>query len=135
MIYAPVQMAADLPAHYEGHPGFQFILDVPTDWSTTKVLNGEIGEFITTARKDRFSSDWFLGSITNEQRRKVNISLSFLDKEHNYKAIVYKDPDDGGWLENPEEVVIVEKYVTYKDEIEIDLLPGGGQAIHFKAQK
>ena len=135
VIYAPVQMAADLPAHYEGHPGFQFILDVPTDWSTTKVLNGEIGEFITTARKDRFSSDWFLGSITNEQRRKVNISLSFLDKEHNYKAIVYKDPDDGGWLENPEEVVIVEKYVTYKDEIEIDLLPGGGQAIHFKAQK
>ena len=135
VIYAPVQMAADLPAHYEGHPGFQFILDVPTDWSTTKVLNGEIGEFITTARKDRFSSDWFLGSITNEQRRKVNISLSFLDKEHNYKAIVYKDPDDGGWLENPEEVVIVEKYVTYRDEIEIDLLPGGGQAIHFKAQK
>ena len=135
VIYAPVQMAADLPSHYEDHPGFQFILDVPTDWSTTKVLNGEIGEFITTARKDRFSSDWFLGSITNEQRRKVNISLSFLDKEHNYKAIVYKDPDDGGWLENPEEVVIVEKYVTYKDEIEIDLLPGGGQAIHFKAQK
>ena len=76
-----------------------------------------------------------LGSITNEQGRKVNISLSFLDKEHNYKAIIYKDPDDGGWLENPEEVVIVEKYVTYKDEIEIDLLPGGGQAIHFKAQK
>ena len=69
VIYAPVQMAADLPAHYEGHPGFQFILDVPTDWSTTKVLNGEIGEFITTARKDRFSSDWFLGSITNEQGR------------------------------------------------------------------
>ena len=135
VIYAPVQMAADLPSHYEDHPGFQFILDVPTDWSTTKVLNGEIGEFITTARKDRFSSDWFLGSITNEQRRKVNISLSFLDKEFDYKAIVYKDPDDGGWLENPEEVVIVEKYVTYKDEIEIDLLPGGGQAIHFKALK
>ena len=51
VIYAPVQMAADLPKHYEGHPAFQFILDVPTDWENTITLNGEIGKYITVARK------------------------------------------------------------------------------------
>ena len=135
VIYAPVQMAADLPTHYEGHPGFQFILDVPTDWSKTKVLNGEIGKFITVVRKDRSSSDWFLGSITNEKGRSVNVPLSFLDKNQNYKAIIYTDPENGGWLKNPEKLVIKETNVTYMDELDIDLAPGGGQAIHFKRMK
>ena len=133
VIYAPVQMAADLPAHYEGHPGFQFILDVPTDWSKTKVLNGEIGKFITTARKDRFSSDWFVGSITNEEQRNLKVSLSFLDKNRSYEAIIYKDPDGGGWLKKPEELVISKVKVTHKDQLQLGLQPGGGQAIHFKA--
>ena len=135
VIYAPVQMAADLPTHYEGHPGFQFILDVPTDWSKTKVLNGEIGKFITVVRKDRSSSDWFLGSITNEKDRSVNVSLSFLDKNQNYKAIIYTDPENGGWQKSPEKLVIKEINVTYMGALDIDLAPGGGQAIHFKTIK
>ena len=44
VIYAPVQMAADLPENYEGHPAFQFIKEVPTDWETSICINGEIGE-------------------------------------------------------------------------------------------
>jgi len=131
VIYAPVQMAADLPENYEGNPAFQFILDVPTDWDKTIVLNGEIGEYITTVRKDINSEDWFLGSITNENGRDIDIKLSFLNDKVSYNATIYKDPIFGGWLSKPEEVEIENKIVHKDDNYKITLPPGGGQAIHF----
>ena len=129
VIYAPVQMAADLPKHYEGNPAFQFILDVPTDWEHTITLNGEIGKYITVARKDIGSDDWYLGSITNEDSRNINIDLSFLDDNRRYNATIYKDPTNGGWESNPEEVVIIEQVFNSNDTYEIVLPSGGGQAI------
>ena len=131
IIYAPVQMAADLPENYEGHPAFQFILDVPTDWEETIVLNGEIGKYITTVRKDINSDDWFLGSITNEKSRVLNINLSFLEEGKEYNATIYKDMKNGGWLKSPEKVEIETILFTNKDSHEIVLPEGGGQAIRF----
>ena len=131
VIYAPVQMAADLPEHYEGHPAFQFILDVPTDWEHTITLNGEIGEYITVVRKDINSNDWYLGSISNESPRNIEIDLSFLDEDKNYKATIYKDPIDGGWESKPEEIEITEQFFKKNDKYQIVLPSGGGQAIHF----
>jgi alpha-glucosidase len=131
IIYAPVQMAADLPSNYEGHPAFQFILDVPTDWEETIVLNGEIGKYITTVRKDINSDDWFLGSITNEDSRVLNINLSFLEDGEEYNGTIYKDVQNGGWLNSPEEIEIETLLFTNKDSHEIVLPEGGGQAIRF----
>lgn len=131
VIYAPIQMAADLPSNYEGHPAFQFILDVPTDWEKTIVLNGEIGKYITTVRKDINSDDWFLGSITNQNSREIEISLSFLEEEKEYKATIYKDNKNGGWLNKPEEIEIEEILITNRDSYKIILPDGGGQAIRF----
>ena len=69
VLYSPIQMAADLPENYAKYPKpFQFIKDVPVDWSDTRVLNGEVGDYVTIARKDRNSDDWYLGAITDEQR-------------------------------------------------------------------
>ena len=65
----------------------------------------------------------------------MNVSLSFLDKNQNYKAIIYTDPENGGWQKSPEKLVIKEINVTYMDALDIDLAPGGGQAIHFKTIK
>ena len=131
VIYAPVQMAADLPEHYEGHPAFQFILDVPTDWEHTITLNGEIGEYITVVRKDIDSNDWYLGSITNEDSREFEIDLSFLDDDKNYNATIYKDPANGGWESKPEEVKIIKQIFKKNDKYQIVLPSGGGQAIRF----
>ncbi|MBI45028.1 MAG: alpha-glucosidase [Candidatus Marinimicrobia bacterium] len=132
IIYAPVQMAADLPQNYEGHPAFQFILDVPVDWEKTHILNGEIGQYITTARKDINSDDWYLGSITNEDARDIEIKLSFLDPYKTYNATIYKDPSDGGWETKPEEIIIKElKGISYNQYYKIKLPKGGGQAIRF----
>ena len=131
VIYAPVQMAADLPENYTGHPAFQFILDVPTDWEQTIVLNGEIGQYITTVRKDNHSDDWYLGSITNENGRDLIINLSFLDPGIKYNATIYKDPDNGGWKSNPEEVIIDNIIIEKDSDYRLTLASGGGQAIRF----
>ena len=131
IIYAPIQMAADLPQNYEGHPAFQFILDVPTDWDNSIAINGEIGEYITMARKDVNSDDWYLGSITNEKGRSITVSFSFLEPNKSYNATIYKDPSGGGWLKSPEEVVIENMVVDYTTLYKMNLPEGGGQAIKF----
>ena len=131
VIYAPVQMAADLPENYEGHPAFQFIKDVPTDWENSVCINGEIGEYITMVRKDINSDDWYLGSITNENGRVLSVSLSFLDADKQYNATVYKDPEAGGWKKRPEEVVIQSQLVDSGSDLSIVIPSGGGQAIRF----
>ena len=129
VIYSPVQMAADLPEHYEGHPAFQFIRDVAVDWEETKVLNGEIGEFVTIARKERDGNRWFLGSITNENSRSIKISFDFLEKDQLYLARIYQDGENADWKENPTSYLIEEKEVNQGSNIEFMLAEGGGLAI------
>jgi hypothetical protein len=129
VIYSPIQMAADLPENYEGHPAFQFIRDVGVNWDETKVLDGEIGEFVTIARKERETGNWFVGSVTDENAREITIPLSFLDEGKTYRATIYKDGADAHWDKNPTSYEIENKEVTMTDELQIKLAPGGGVAI------
>jgi len=129
-IYSPVQMACDLPAHYEKYPdAFQFIKDVGVDWETTKVLDGEIGEFVTIARKEKGSGNWFIGSVTNEKPRAVSIKLDFLDPNQTYQAKIYRDGKDAHYRTNPESYAIESISVTSANTIEAQLSPGGGLAV------
>ena len=108
MTCSPVPSSIDGPAdgrgdtyeNYENMPPFQFIKDVPVVWDTTIAINGEIGEYVTIARKDRFSQDWYLGSITNDVERDFEIDLSFL-REGIYEATIYADHPNFDWESNP----------------------------------
>ena len=131
VIYSPLQMAADLPENYIDHPAFQFIRDVGVDWDTSIVLNGEIGDFITIARKERNTDNWFLGSITDENARKINISLNFLDRKLQYDAKIYSDDVNSHWDKNPTAYKIERRTVNNSNTIELNLAPGGGTAISF----
>ena len=131
IIYSPLQMAADLPENYEGNPAFQFIKDVGVDWDTSIVINGEIGDFITIARKERNTDKWFLGSITDENKRILEVSLSFLDDGKKYDAIIYSDAEDADWDRNPTAYKIEKKIVTNTDNLTLKFAPGGGTAISF----
>ena len=78
-------------------PGpFQFIKDVPVDWADTRVLNGEVGDYVTMARKDRGSDDWYLGAITDEQPRTLQVPLGFLDAGRRTIATIYRDGKGAG---------------------------------------
>lgn len=132
VIYSPIQMAADLPEHYEQHrEAFRFIEDVAVDWDETRVLDGEVGEYVTIARKDRNSRDWFLGSITDEHGRSLPVPLSFLEPGVRYRAEIYADGPDADFRSNPFAFKRVTREVTSADSLTITLAPGGGQAIRF----
>jgi hypothetical protein len=131
VIYSPLQMAADLPENYEGNPAFQFIKDVGVDWDTSIVLNGEIGDFITIARKERNTDKWFLGSITDENARILEVPLNFLDEGVEYTATIYSDGENADWDKNPTSYKIESKKVSSTDKLILNLAPGGGTAISF----
>lgn len=134
-IYSPLQMAADLLDNYEANPApFQFIKDVPVDWQDTRVLNGEVGDFVTLVRKDRHSDNWYLGAITDEEARELSAPLSFLDPGRSYTAQIYRDGEKAHWKHAPQDIVIEERTVTSTDTLTLRLAPGGGQAIRFVAQ-
>ena len=129
VINSPVQMAADLITNYEGHPAFQFIEDVPVNWEQTKVLNGEIGDYVSIARQERGSENWFVGGITDEHARKMDISFDFLPKDQKYTATIYHDADDAHWDKNPLAYKIDTMEVDQNTVLPIKLAAGGGFAI------
>jgi alpha-glucosidase len=133
VLYSPWQMASDLPENYEARPEpLQFIEDVPTDWTETQVVHGRIGDYVTFARKDRNSDDWYLGSVTDERGRTLKTSLSFLEPDREYVAEIYRDADDADWKTNPQAITIEEKLVESTDAMQLRLAPGGGQAVRFR---
>ena len=132
-MYSPLQMAADLPENYERYPdAFQFIEDVAVDWQISKYLEAEPGDYITVARKDKHSENWFLGAITDENARDTEIKLDFLSGNKKYTATVYTDGTDADWQKNPKSYVIKTIQVTSKSKIKLYLAKGGGTAISFK---
>jgi alpha-glucosidase len=136
VIYSPIQMAADLPENYERYPRpFQFIKDVPTDWAETRVLNGEVGDFVTIARRDRRSNDWYLGSVTDEQARTLTVALDFLEAGRTYTAQIYRDGDTADWQTRPHDFTFETRPARRGDVLMLQLAPGGGQAVRFVAGK
>jgi len=132
VIYSPIQMAADLPEHYREHrDAFQFIKDVAVDWEQTRVLQGEVGDYVTIVRRDRNSRDWFLGSITDEHGRVLPVSLGFLEPGVRYRAEIYRDGEGADFRTRPFAFVRETRTVTASDDMQLVLAPGGGQAIRF----
>lgn len=129
IIFSPLQMAADLPENYEGNPALEFIKEVPCIWSETRVLNAELGKYATMARKDWNSDDWYIGSITNEESRTIEVELSFLEDGVDYRAEIYEDGKDADYKSNPESYKISSMEVNSKMKLKLLLSPGGGTAI------
>lgn len=130
-LYSPLQMAADLPENYQGHPAFAFIDAVPTDWQQSIALQGKIEQYLVIARQDKDSDNWYLGATSNEEARTLEQPLSFLKAGTRYQMIAYTDAADAHWETNPEAYEIKRSEVTAKDKITLSLQPGGGAAIEF----
>jgi hypothetical protein len=123
-------MAADFPENYEAHAdAFRFVEEVPVDWDDTKILEAEPGDYLTIARKEKGKSDWFIGAITDENKREAIIDLYFLDKARSYMAEIYMDAEGADWKDNPMEYTIKKMKVDNTSKLNIQLAPGGGAAI------
>ncbi len=129
VIYSPLQMAADAIENYEGQPALSFIENCPTTWNKTLVPNGEIGKYITIARKARHGDSWFIGSITNEEARNIDVALDFLDEGAAYRAMIYEDGPEADYEQNPYEMTIRQINVVKGDTLHLRLARSGGAAI------
>ena len=129
VIYSPVQMAADLIENYKDQPAFQFIRDVGVDWEQSIVLNGEPGDFVTIAREERETGNWFVGGITDENEKEMTLKFDFLEEGKSYLAAIYKDAEDAHWDKNPTAIDIESKNIGKGEELKVRLAPGGGFAI------
>lgn len=127
---SPIQMACDLPENYDRFPdAFQFIKDVPVDWADSRYLEAEPNRYITVARLDKNSDDWYVGAITDDNSRTALIDLSFLPAGFRYEATVYEDAPDAHWKDNPQAYRIRTVKVKPGDKLRQPLAPGGGAAI------
>ena len=127
---SPWQMACDLPENYDRFPdAFQFIKDVPVDWSDSKYLEAEPNQYITVARLDKNSNDWYVGAITDENGRTSTIDFSFLPKDGTYTATIYEDAPDAHWKDNPQAYRIRTVKVKHGTKLKQPLAPGGGAAM------
>lgn len=133
VIYSPIQMACDLPEHYmidgKVHPAFQFIADVGVDWLQTKVLNGEVGDYVTIARQEKETGNWFVGGITDENERTETLTFNFLEDNITYKGIIYRDAPNAHWNKNSQAYEIEQITLTKNSTLDVKLAPGGGFAI------
>lgn len=131
VLYSPMQMASDFIENYKDQPGLQFIKDVPVDWEISNVLNANIGEYVSIVRKDKNSSDWYLGSITNKVSRDFDFSLDFLEPNKEYIATIYKDGENAHWENNPKDLLIEKIKVKSNTTLSLKLASGGGVAVRF----
>jgi hypothetical protein len=130
IMYSPLQMAADLPEHYNRFlDAFQFIKDVPVEWTTSKYLEAEPGYYITTARKDKNSNNWFVGNSNGYQKRTSTITLDFLEKGKKYEATIYADAPNADFKTNPQAYKITKQKVTNTTKLQVFTAAGGGYAI------
>jgi alpha-glucosidase len=99
------------------------------------VVNGAVGEYVSIARKDRKSDDWYVGAVTDGQARTLPLPLDFLDAGKQYVAEIYRDGDAADYRnEHRFDLVVEKRTVTAKDTLQLKLAPGGGQAIRFTPQ-
>ncbi len=126
IFYSPLQHMYwyDKPTDSQDEPELAFWDHIPTVWDQSKVLVGSIGQYVAMARKS--GNNWFVGAITNNDPRELDLSLDFLPSGQEYEAVIYKD-DPAASIRT--HVAIQKMKVSSKTILHVNLLASGGQAI------
>ena len=126
---SPFTMLCDTPTNYEREPDYSaFIAQIPDEWEETRILKGELGEYIVTAR--RKGTDWYVGGQTNWNGRDLHLKLDFLTSSHSYLATIIKDGINAD--HNAEDYLREAKILTAADELHVHMASGGGFVIRME---
>lgn len=117
----PMPQVCDTPSSYEGQTGFEFLKTVPVTWDETRFLAGEAGEFVVVARRQ--DRTWYLGGITNQTKRDLNIPLNMLETGE-YEAEIFSDGSMNE--EEPNAINLSHQTVTTGTLLKVAMAPGGG---------
>ncbi len=127
VFYSPIQMLGDLPENLEMYPDLvRFIVDIPLDWEESHYLDAAPGDRVVVARKAKESSTWYVGGISDEQAREVELDFSFLEKGKTYKAHLIQDSKDAHFDRNPAAFEQMEFQVKSGEKMKIRMAEGGG---------
>lgn len=127
---SPFMVACDHPDNYKGQLGEEFLKKEKTMWDETRILNGQIGEYITSAR--RSDNEWFIGSLNNSEARTLEIKLDFLGNGK-YKMVAFQDDPESGV--DAEKVMRTSKDVVKGDVVKFEMASGGGFAAYLVPSK
>ena len=121
---SPLQMLADSPSHYYDEPeAMEFLSKVPTVWDETVVLDAKVGDYVFVARRN--GKEWYIGGMTNWNRRELEVDFSFL-KQGKHTITIWQDGVNADKYGN--DFKMVTKEVSASDKMKIHLAPGGGWA-------
>jgi alpha-glucosidase len=127
---SPLNMLCDNPSNYIAEPECtKFISSVPKVWDETIALNGELGKYVSIARKK--GSDWYIGSLTNWDPRELVLDLSFLD-QGTFKAEIFADGVNAD--KNATDYKHNTIDIPADRKLKINLAPGGGYTARIFAQ-
>ena len=119
---SPFTMLCDAPTNYEPEPEYtKFIASIPDEWDETRVLQGELGKYIITAR--RKGDTWYVGGQTNWDKRSIQLPLSFLDKG-NYAITLLTDGINAN--HNAEDYLMDRQLRHNGETLSIKMASGGG---------
>jgi alpha-glucosidase len=124
---SPFEMVSDYPEAYQGQKELAFLSSVPTTWDETRVLNGNVGDYITIAR--RHGKEWYVGSIAGWHGAEFDLPLEFLGPGQ-YTAESWRDAPDAA--ENPTHTVTEQAKVNRSTVLKARLVSGGGAAIRIR---
>jgi hypothetical protein len=102
---------------------------VDIDWIQSKYLLAEPGEYVVVARQGKKNGQWFVGGVTDDNRRTLEVPFNFLEPGKTYEATIYHDAEDADYKDNPQAYVIEKKAVTSDTVLPITMARGGGFAI------
>ncbi len=122
----PTPMVADYPTAYEGQPGFDFLTALPTWWDETRVLVGEVGELLVTAR--RKGETWYIGGMSAKRARDLALPLSFLSPGR-HAVKIWKDAPDAD--SEPNHLAIETLNLSPTDTLKLHIALDGGFVAQF----
>ncbi|WP_443938261.1 glycoside hydrolase family 97 catalytic domain-containing protein [Pedobacter sp. MW01-1-1] len=130
-IYSGLIVLPDSPEEYKKKPELlAFIKVLPAQFDSLKVLDAQLDEYVSIARKS--GKNWFIGSLTNRSERTLRIDLNFLPRNKSYEATFYEDAPNSHFLHNKEAYTIRKQRVNADTKLLLKLAPGGGNAIYLK---
>ena len=128
---SPLQMLADSPSQYlKELECARFIARIPTTWDETIPLQASVGQYVALARKH--GDTWYLGAMTNEKARELNLDLSFLS-EGKYKAEILQDGVNADHFGCDYRTVT--RTASRGEALKVQLAPGGGWAAILTPEK
>lgn len=99
--------------------------DLPAAWDETRFISGEVGEYVTLAR--RSGDTWYIAGNTNDTARTEHIDFAeYVGEQDEYLAQIWYD----GLDDNDKTDIAVEKInVTAADSIDVKVARKGGFTI------